>query len=87
MTSASITSRGPPDTPKPTRPAVRGWVREIFELLCVTHNRRRLSMLDSFRHNARCEGDKSPTFPARFITRVGILSGRDFSMLAIRTFE
>lgn len=35
-----------------TLPVVRGWVREILRLLYVTHNRRRLSMLDSFRRNA-----------------------------------
>ena len=38
--------------PRPTLPVVRGWVREIMGLLCVIHNRRLLSMLDSFRRNA-----------------------------------
>ena len=38
--------------PRPTLPVVRGWVREIMGLLYVVHNRRLLSMLDSFRRNA-----------------------------------
>ncbi|HLG54637.1 MAG TPA: IS701 family transposase [Vicinamibacterales bacterium] len=38
--------------PRPTLPVVRGWVREIMSLLYVIHNRRLLSMLDSFRRNA-----------------------------------
>lgn len=38
--------------PRPTLPIVRGWVREILGLLYVIHNRRLLSMLDSFRRNA-----------------------------------
>jgi SRSO17 transposase len=38
--------------PRPTLPVVRGWVREIMGLLHVIHNRRLLSMLDSFRRNA-----------------------------------
>ena len=38
--------------PRPTLPVVRGWVREIMGLLYVIHNRRLLSMLDSFRRNA-----------------------------------
>lgn len=37
--------------PTPTLPVVRGWVREILGLLYVIHNRRLLSMLDSFRRN------------------------------------
>ena len=37
--------------PRPTRPVVRGWVREMG-LLYVLHNRRLLGMLDSFRRNA-----------------------------------
>jgi SRSO17 transposase len=37
---------------RPTLPVVRGWVREILGLLYVIHNRRLLSMLDSFRRNA-----------------------------------
>jgi SRSO17 transposase len=37
--------------PRPTLPVVRGWVREIMGLLYVVHNRRLLSMLDSFRRN------------------------------------
>lgn len=41
-----------PDGPRPTLPVVRGWVREIFGLLYVIHNRRLLGMLDSFRRNA-----------------------------------
>jgi SRSO17 transposase len=40
------------DEPGPTLPVVRGWVREIMGLLYVIHNRRLLSMLDSFRRNA-----------------------------------
>ena len=40
------------DAPRPTLPVVRGWVREIFGLLYVIHNRRLLGMLDSFRRNA-----------------------------------
>lgn len=44
--------RRAPDTPRPTLPVVRGWVREIFGLLYVIHNRRLLGMLDSFRRNA-----------------------------------
>jgi SRSO17 transposase len=38
--------------PRPTLLVVRGWVREIMGLLYVVHNRRLLSMLDSFRRNA-----------------------------------
>ncbi len=38
--------------PRPTLPVLRGWVREIMGLLYVIHNRRLLSMLDSFRRNA-----------------------------------
>ena len=41
-----------PEAPRPTLPVVRGWVREILGLLYVIHNRRLLSMLDSFRRNA-----------------------------------
>jgi SRSO17 transposase len=37
---------------RPTLPVVRDWVREIFGLLYVLHNRRLLHMLDSFRRNA-----------------------------------
>jgi len=37
--------------PRPSLPTVRGWVREIFGLLYVIHNRRLLTMLDSFRRN------------------------------------
>jgi hypothetical protein len=37
---------------RPTLPVVRGWVREILGLLYVIHNRRLLSMLDSFRRHA-----------------------------------
>jgi len=44
--------RARPDGPRPTLPVVRGWVREIMSLLYVIHNRRLLSMLDSFRRNA-----------------------------------
>jgi SRSO17 transposase len=44
--------RRTPDMPRPTLPVVRGWVREIFGLLYVIHNRRLLGMLDSFRRNA-----------------------------------
>lgn len=46
--------RGRPiaETPRPTLPVVRGWVREILGLLYVIHNRRLLGMLDSFRRNA-----------------------------------
>ena len=45
--------RGRPTvTPRPTLPVVRNWVREIMGLLYVIHNRRLLSMLDSFRRNA-----------------------------------
>ena len=44
--------RREPDVPRPTMPVVRGWVREIFGLLYVIHNRRLLGMLDSFRRNA-----------------------------------
>ena len=40
------------DVPRPTLPIVRGWVREIFGLLYVIHNRRLLGMLDSFRRHA-----------------------------------
>jgi SRSO17 transposase len=40
------------DAPRPTLPVVRGWVREIFGLLYVIHNRRLLGMLDSFRRHA-----------------------------------
>jgi len=40
------------DGPRPTLPVVRGWVREIFGLLYVLHNRRLLGMLDSFRRCA-----------------------------------
>jgi SRSO17 transposase len=40
------------DGPRPTLPIVRGWVREIFGLLYVLHNRRLLGMLDSFRRHA-----------------------------------
>lgn len=36
---------------RPTLPVVRGWVREIMGLLYVVHNRRLLTMLDSFRRN------------------------------------
>lgn len=39
------------DAPRPTLPVVRDWVREIFGLLYVIHNRRLLGMLDSFRRN------------------------------------
>lgn len=38
--------------PTPTLPVVRGWLHEIMGLLYVIHNRRLLSMLDSFRRNA-----------------------------------
>jgi len=41
-----------PDAPRPTLPAVRGWVREVLGLLYILHNRRLLGMLDSFRRNA-----------------------------------
>ncbi len=40
-----------PGQSRPTLPIVRGWVREILGLLYVIHNRRLLSMLDSFRRN------------------------------------
>jgi SRSO17 transposase len=40
-----------PRAPQPTLPVVRGWVREIFGLLYVIHNRRLLGMLDSFRRH------------------------------------
>jgi hypothetical protein len=43
---------GAADQPRPTLPIIRGWVREIMGLLYVIHNRRLLSMLDSFRRNA-----------------------------------
>jgi SRSO17 transposase len=36
---------------RPTLPVVRSWVREIMGLLYVIHNRRLLTMLDSFRRN------------------------------------
>jgi len=42
----------PTDSPRPTLPIVRGWVREIMGLLYVLHNKRLLHMLDSFRRNA-----------------------------------
>ena len=42
----------PTGAPRPTLPVVRGWVREIFGLLYVIHNRRLLGMLDSFRRHA-----------------------------------
>jgi SRSO17 transposase len=42
--------RTAPDV-RPTLPVVRGWVREVMGLLYVLHNRRLLSMLDSFRRN------------------------------------
>jgi hypothetical protein len=45
-------ARREPEAPRPTLPVVRGWVREIFGLLYVIHNRRLLGMLDSFRRNA-----------------------------------
>jgi SRSO17 transposase len=41
-----------PEARRPTLPVVRGWVREIFGLLYVIHNRRLLGMLDSFRRHA-----------------------------------
>jgi len=41
--------RAPTITVRPSLPTVRGWVREIFGLLLVLHNRRLLRMLDSFR--------------------------------------
>jgi SRSO17 transposase len=44
--------RGRALEPRPTLPVVRRWVREIMGLLYVVHNRRLLSMLDSFRRNA-----------------------------------
>jgi len=44
-------SRPSTTSPQPTLPVVRGWVREIFGLLYVIHNRRLLGMLDSFRRN------------------------------------
>jgi len=37
--------------PRPTLPVVRGWVREVMGLLYVIHNKRLLSMLDSFRRS------------------------------------
>jgi SRSO17 transposase len=37
--------------PRPTFPVVRGWVREVMGLLYVIHNKRLLSMLDSFRRS------------------------------------
>lgn len=40
------------DGARPTLPIVCGWVREIFGLLYVIHNRRLLGMLDSFRRHA-----------------------------------
>jgi SRSO17 transposase len=43
--------RASPSAPRPTLPTVRGWVREIFSLLYVIHNRRLLGMLDSFRRH------------------------------------
>jgi len=48
---------------RPTLPVVRGWVREILGLLYVIHNRRLLSMLDSFRRNRRYEGEKEDYAP------------------------
>ena len=39
------------DEPRPTLPVIRGWVREIMGLLYLLHNRRLLSMFDSFRRN------------------------------------
>ena len=44
-------SRPSPTSSQPTLPVVRGWLREIFGLLYVIHNRRLLEMLDSFRRN------------------------------------
>lgn len=44
-------TRNTAGTPRPTLPTVRAWVREIFGLLYVIHNRRLLGMLDSFRRN------------------------------------
>jgi hypothetical protein len=44
--------------PRPTLPIVRGWVREIMSPLYVIHNRRLLSMLDSFRRMRRPEDTK-----------------------------
>jgi len=43
--------RAPTATAPPSLPTVRRWVREIFGLLLVIHNRRLLGMLDSFRRN------------------------------------
>ncbi len=43
--------RAPTVALRPSLPTVRGWVREIFGLLLVLHNRRLLRMLDSFRRN------------------------------------
>jgi len=37
--------------PRPTLPVVRGWVREVMGLLYVIHNKRLLTMLDSFRRS------------------------------------
>jgi SRSO17 transposase len=39
------------DTPMPTLPIVRAWVREIMGLLYLIHNRQLLRTLDSFRRN------------------------------------
>jgi len=43
--------RAPTIAVRPSLPTVRGWVREIFGLLFVLHNRRLLGMLDSFRRD------------------------------------
>jgi SRSO17 transposase len=51
FTFLQIERARPSDSPRPTLPVVRGWVREIMGLLYVLHNRRLLQMLDSFRRN------------------------------------
>lgn len=43
--------RTPTAPARPSLPRVRAWVREIFGLLLVIHNRRLLGMLDNFRRN------------------------------------
>jgi SRSO17 transposase len=52
FTFLQIERARPTADPRPTLPVVRGWVREIMGLLYVLHNRRLLTMLDSFRRNA-----------------------------------
>jgi hypothetical protein len=39
------------DTPRPTLPVVRFWVREIMGLLYVINSRRLLNMMASFQRN------------------------------------